>query len=59
MFNKLLVAIVLLLALIGLIFAGVGAYNLDYLFIFLGLSLILVSYLLKREFNLDLLFWKE
>ncbi|RSE33370.1 hypothetical protein EGT62_09100 [Acinetobacter junii] len=59
MFKKFLVAIVLLLALTGVIFVGVGAFNLDYLFIVIGMALILVSYLLKREFNLYLLFWKD
>lgn len=59
MFNKFLVAVVLILALTGVIFVGVGAYNFDYFFIVIGMALILVSYLLKREFNLDLLFWKE
>lgn len=59
MVNKLMIVMVLLVFLFGLGMIITGVYHLDYLFMIVGLGLIIASYLIKREFNLYLLFWKE
>lgn len=59
MVNKLMIGLVLLVFIFGLVMIITGIYHLDYLFMIVGLGLIITSYLIKREFNLYLLFWKE
>jgi len=57
--QTLLTLFVVLLILIAVMCLGIGIYQLDYFFIFIGICLIAASYLLKREFKLYFFFWKE
>lgn len=56
--EKLSLIILYALSILGIVFALLGALNLDILFSFIGLAIIIGAYLFKREFQLEYRFWK-